>query len=116
MIHAEFKSDDNGLHMTIKGHAGQAPAGQDIVCSAVSILANMAARFAMTEEKCGSFKEQPLIKLEEGDTEVSVNPIEEKQGAFAFAYSFLELGFDSIAQAYPEYVELKTFGQTSQKV
>ena len=53
MIQAVF----DGAHVTVCGHAGHAPAGQDIVCAAVSALVYaLAGRLRETGrlERCGA--------------------------------------------------------------
>ena len=43
MIKIEMMDTDKGYSLAASGHAGYAPAGQDIVCAAVSVLAQTLA-------------------------------------------------------------------------
>lgn len=38
MVHIHYSRDGNEHHLQITGHAGYAPAGQDIVCAGISAL------------------------------------------------------------------------------
>ena len=70
MVDVTFKPSESKL--TIKGHAGAAEKGKDIVCSAVSILAYQIA-YAV-EESRDMLEEEPVIHIEAGDVLVSCIP------------------------------------------
>lgn len=67
---------ERGKHrLILKGHAGAGEAGQDPICSALTILAYTYAQSCIdaVEFKCAK-KDSVVTKFEPGDIEVSVEP------------------------------------------
>lgn len=81
-VHAELTGID------IRGHAGYAPAGQDIVCAAASILALTLA------DVCDGAE----IEREDGHMRI--------RGGDPTAIMFAARGFRLLSEAYPEFVEV----------
>jgi uncharacterized protein YsxB (DUF464 family) len=83
------------LHrLSIKGHAGQAEKGRDIVCAAVSALA-----FALLGYLIANNAQIDAIQADDGEIGIDCRGGDE---AFAMAVT----GFTQIAEAHPQYVEL----------
>ncbi len=86
--------------LSATGHAGYAPVGQDIVCSAVSILFFTLAN-ALSDSGVGELD----VKLDPGDSTItcicSCNDIE-VESLFKFAMVGLEL----LEEQYPDNVEI----------
>ena len=81
--------DSNQCHLFVEGHAEYAPKGQDIVCAAVSALAQTLAAHPC----CGS-------RVDNGRIHVWANrPMQEIFKAF-------EIGFCAMAHQYPEHVQI----------
>lgn len=78
--------------LRLRGHAGYGPAGQDIVCAAVTILAETLAQFA------------PVARLGPGEAEFAWGP--ENQGAAEFALT----GLRRLAADYPQCLRLVSAG------
>ena len=74
MIKIIYEADPEGgkLTMRAEGHAGYAPAGQDIVCAAVSCLMQTLAYSAAEDEHTSSCiyqgKDGPVVSVEAGDS------------------------------------------------
>ncbi len=81
--------------MTLRGHAGYAPRGQDIVCAAVSAL--VYALVAALEEK-GAVRE---VHMQPG--QVSVAGAEGCEAEFRM----IHCGLAQLAARYPQYVHLE---------
>jgi uncharacterized protein YsxB (DUF464 family) len=113
MLNVAFEEKDGKLTLTLKGHAGQAIFGKDIVCSAASILAYTVAQFVHTAEGKGELVLRPVIKLEEGDATVSCEPYAVSYATIKGMYLFAEVGFKLLANNYPLFVKLKEFGTDS---
>ena len=111
MVTVTFEKKNNKLTLTLKGHAGQAEIGKDIVCASCSILAYTVARFVKAAEIEGDLIASPIVKLESGDTVISCEPAEEVYKMMQDIYMFAEVGYDLLAHNYPQFVELKPFGQ-----
>ena len=115
MIKASFtRTEDKTLLFKIDGHAGQDNSGHDIVCSAASILAyTLAQTMRYIKEKQG-FEAKPVIHLNEGNATILVRPKEEYEGEVLQTFFTIEVGYSLLAQNYPQYVELKPFGEAKQ--
>ena len=88
------------LTMRAEGHAGYAPAGQDIVCAAVSCLMQTLAYSAAEEEHTSSCiyqgKEGPVVNVEAGDSVLMRDKFE-----------LVADGLTLLAEQYPENVNFK---------
>lgn len=102
MIKIIYVADPEGgkLTMRAEGHAGYAPAGQDIVCAAVSCLMQTLAYSAAEDEKTSSCiyqgEEGPVLNVEAGDSVLMRDKFE-----------LVADGLDLLAEQYPENVNFK---------
>ena len=110
MLNVAFEEKDGMLTLELKGHAGQADIGHDIVCASCSILAYTVAQLVTNAKGMGELKSLPEIKLEVGEGIISCEPTEESYSAIKSAYLFAEVGYNLLAHNYPQFVELKMFG------
>lgn len=112
MLQVSFtRVEDKSLLFKIDGHAGQNDKGHDIVCSAASILAYTLAQTMRYIEAQGGLEVKPIIKLNEGHAFILVRPTEDYEGEVMQSFFTVEVGYSLLAQNYPQYVELKPFGQ-----
>ena len=102
MIKIIYEADPEGrnLAMRAEGHAGYAPAGQDIVCAAVSCLMQTLAYSAAEDEHTSSCiyqgKDGPVVSVETGDSVLMRDKFE-----------FVADGLTLLAEQYPENVSFK---------
>ena len=102
MIKIIYVADPEGgkLTMRAEGHAGYAPAGQDIVCAAVSCLMQTLAYSAAEDEHTSSCiyqgEEGPVLNVEAGDSVLMRDNFE-----------LVADGLDLLAEQYPENVNFK---------
>lgn len=102
MIKIIYEADPEGgkLTMRAEGHAGYAPAGQDIVCAAVSCLMQTLAYSAAEDEHTSSCiyqgKDGPVVSVETGDSVLMRDKFE-----------LVADGLTLLAEQYPENVSLK---------
>ncbi len=80
--------------ITVSGHAGYAPAGQDIVCAAVSALTYALAGYL---EETG--------QAARSDIRRGYADIEGAEGCGA-AFALVRCGMEQLAAAYPSCVEM----------
>ena len=113
MIHASFKRDEGSkaIIMTVKGHAGMDNTGHDIVCASASILAYTVAQYLQYVHDRGGLQKKPRIDMKGGDALIVAKPTEEFEGEVLNAFFVAEVGFSLLANNYPQYVELKMFGE-----
>ena len=111
MVRISFEQRNSKLTLKIKGHAGQAEKGNDIVCASCSILAYIVAQFVREAEYKRNLKSTPEIKLESGDTVISCEPTDNILYEMQNMYLFAEKGYILLSNSFPQYVELIPFGQ-----
>lgn len=114
MIKVQFITDKPGgsIILKLKGHAGYAEEGKDIVCAGATILAYTVAQTAkfMYEEK--ALRKKPTIRLDPGDAEVVMKPKKEYYAEALHTYFVAQVGYSLLAHNYPQYVEVKSFGES----
>lgn len=98
---------DGSRNLQMQGHAGSAPRGQDLICAAVSTLALTLGRAAALMEEEEMLARPAQVKLEAGDTAISVLPRREWASSADAIFWTILLGLSRLAQAYPQYVQLK---------
>ena len=102
MIKIIYEEDPEGgkLTMRAEGHAGYAPAGQDIVCAAVSCLMQTLAYSAAEDERTSSCiyqgKDGPVVSVQASDSVLMRDKFE-----------LVADGLDLLAEQYPENVDFK---------
>lgn len=102
MIKIIYVADPEGgkLTMRAEGHAGYAPAGQDIVCAAVSCLMQTLAYSAAEDEHTSSCiyqgKDGPVVNVETGNSVLMRDKFE-----------LVADGLTLLAEQYPENVSFK---------
>lgn len=112
MIRASFEKEEGKfLSLCIEGHAGQAEKGKDIVCSAASILAYTVAQTITQMHKQGWLKKKPHINLKEGKGLITCIPNEGYFDECLMAFFVAEVGYTLLANNYPQFVEVKMFGE-----
>ena len=110
MIKATFKEKDGVFKMKIDGHSGFASKGNDIVCSAASILACTVGQIVDQAWINGSLQDKPKIRLREGKGYIACKPTEDGYLHVREAYKFAEVGFILLAYNYPQNVDVIMFG------
>lgn len=113
MIKISFSRDGETISLRVNGHAGQAEMGQDIVCASASILAYTVAQTLQYIDAQGGLKERPHLNLKSGYAEIICKPTEEYAGEVLQTFFVAEVGYTLLAHNYPQYVELKMFGETA---
>lgn len=106
MITVEFSHKDRMASLHVKGHAGAAEVGKDLVCASASILAytlGQSVEFLHREGKVN----KPKLSLKEGDATIRCRAKDD----IAFAelsnvYWVIENGYLLLAKNFPEYVEI----------
>ena len=95
--------------MAVSGHAGAAKKGEDIVCSASSILAYTVAQTLQFMYEEGGLQEKPNLKMDEGDFVITVKTKPETYAEALHTFFVAQVGFHLLSQSYPQYVELEPF-------
>ena len=113
MVKAEFRKDDGSgvISLTVKGHAGVAEAGRDLICASASILTYTAAQVSWQMYQQRRLKTRPRIRLDSGDAHIVVKPKGDAFGEAIHSFSIVQVGFSLLAANYPDFVGLTSFGE-----
>lgn len=105
MIKIEMMDMDKGYSLAASGHAGYAPAGQDIVCAAVSVLAQTLANKVEAAARSGRLL---TSCVQHGETFVVQALPKPGPNALMVAswFDFVEEGLRALAEEHPDNVEL----------
>jgi len=103
MTHVNVLIDENNIHIDCRGHSGYANAGADIVCSGISTL--MYSFCAL----CMDLDEEKLVMVDNCTMEdgVALIDVYDQWGILACPLRMLRIGIESIAEQYPQNIELK---------
>ena len=106
MITVKYKPDSNCL--TIKGHAGYAEPGKDIICASASmIFYNLCAMLRQYPAEAFSMPlEMKMAKGKRGVTSVKCKPSAAYETWIDHDFLYALTGFQTLAGNYPEYVNL----------
>lgn len=89
--------------VTVKGHAGTAPKGQDLVCAAASCLVLTLAEDVRKLEEIGAVH-SCSIRLEEGDAEIRCEPVSNMRSTIRIIYESVLPGFGVLEQLHKDAV------------
>ena len=109
MITARFyqKPDNGSIHMTLKGHAGTAPKGEDLVCSAATMLAYTVAQAVQFLYEKGQLKKKPKIHITDGSATIIATPTEEGYAPVLHTFWVAQCGIHVLQHNYPQNVKLE---------
>lgn len=101
-----YNRDKRECSLTVKGHAGQADVGHDIICASASILAYTIAQVIKSMEHHGDLIEPPTIELENGDATIVCRAKDDYLFSEMMQDFFvIRIGYLLLEQNYPLYVE-----------
>ena len=107
MIEVRFSvSEDKTVSMDMKGHAGSAPKGEDLICASATTLVYTVAQAMTFYEQQGFLAEKPKIKIREGKASIHVVPKEEYRAETLHSFWVAQCGAHTLACNYPEAVSL----------
>ena len=96
----------NGTSLSLQGHAGSAPYGQDLICAAVTALVYaLGARLKELEEQDG-FEKPLVIRLEPGDAQICAIAKAEYQAEVMADFRLICSGLKLLQIHYPNQIEV----------
>ena len=99
--------DKRECSLLVKGHAGQAEIGNDIVCASASILTYTLAQIVLFADEDGELAETPTVDLKSGDATISFRSKNDEIFANMLPTIFtISVGYRLLAQEHPQYVKL----------
>ena len=111
MIKVKFSydKDKRECSLCLKGHAGQAEIGKDIICSSATILAYTIAQVIKAMEHHGDLVEPPTIDLENGDATIVCRAKDDYIfSEIMQSFFVIRTGYALLAHNYPQYVQIIT--------
>ena len=105
-IHFWQEKDNGTIHMKVKGHAGTAPRGEDLVCASATMLVYTVAQAVSFMHEQGQLEEKPHIKIREGKAVVVARPKEDFLAETLHTFWVAQCGAHLLAKNYPEAVSL----------
>lgn len=95
--------------ITIEGHAGSAPLGEDLVCAGCSVLLHTLITNVMHWRDQGYLMDHQ-IQEDEGHGQVSYTPKSRWKNILAAITEAICVGFQRLAEDYPEHVSYTRLG------
>ena len=106
MIRAKLYEKDGSVGLKIKGHAGSAPRGEDLICASATMLAYTVAQVVKIMETNGRLARKPRIKIRQGRAEVIATPTEEAYQETVHAFWVAKCGLEVLSHNYPGCVKV----------
>ena len=107
MISVRFYQKPSGsIHMTVRGHADAAPKGEDIICSAATMLAYTVAQAMQFMYENEQLKMKPKIHFADGEAVIIATPKEETYAEVLHTFWVAQCGAHVLAHNYPQHVRL----------
>ena len=110
MIQVTIGDRDGVLWLSMAGHAGAAPKGQDIVCAAATMLMYTAAQAALDMGSRGELQTSPSVKLDDGSAGVAFRPKKEAMEKGRLVLDVIRRGLEVLGKRYPENVAIYVLG------
>lgn len=110
MIKIRLVSNDKKEFLSFEaaGHAGNSNRGQDIVCSAVTILLKTVVLSLKENEKKATNLKTEVVAEEVGYLKVRVETFSDKDRPLLFyLFEFLTIGLMAIKEEYPDCLDLQ---------
>lgn len=94
----------DGTALTLQGHAGGAPFGQDLVCAAISGLAYALAQRVREWEEQGALARPPAISLQSGNARICADPRPGDRDRVLEDFQLVKSGLRLLQQHCPEQI------------
>ena len=89
--------------VTVNGHAGSAPYGEDLVCAAVSGLVYALDANIRRLQSMGVVRDV-VITAESGKAEIACKCRRKHEATVTLIYDAICLGFSELEEEYPQYI------------
>lgn len=106
MIRIKYNRKLNTLKM--KGHAGSAEEGKDLICAAATTLAYTLAQNLKIAERQGCVEDLEII-LEPGDARISCRPTDDLETVQCM-FETVRTGFLLLEGNYPDFIKFSEVG------
>ena len=114
MIKVKLSQNDEKktLSLRLKGHAGQAEVGKDVICASATMLAYTVAQMVKYMENDNKVTRKSTIRLKKGNIEITCHcKTDEGYAEALHTYFMAQVGYSLLAHNYPQYVALNSLGE-----
>lgn len=112
MVKIVFSQQDDDMSISLQGHAGTAPKGEDLVCAAVTMLTYTAAQAAMDFLAADKLRREPTVSLASGDCVVTICPKETAKAEANAVWRTLLHGYQLLESSYQKAVSVYLIGDS----
>lgn len=107
MINVKYQRIYNKL--TVEGHADSAPKGEDLVCSAASILVHTLSANVGNMVNAG-IAVNPETDIRDGYAKIRCRAVRGHENTVASIFQAVCVGFEILADKFPDYISFKIMG------
>lgn len=107
MVKILYIHTGTGFLIQTEGHAGAAPKGEDLVCSAVSILLYTAAQRCLEHYSEEQLQQWPITELESGCNRIAADARKDCVNKVRETFETVMTGMRLLAKQYPQYVAVQ---------
>lgn len=94
------------LSLAMRGHAGCAENGRDLVCAACSILAHTLCKMVGDGARKEMFYTAPITHIASGEALIACAPRADFYEEMLHAYYMAQVGLSLLQREYPDSIEL----------
>ena len=105
------ETETGSISLSIKGHAGAAETGKDIICASASILVYTAAQLVEGYGKSNMLNSKPILIIKKGRATVTCSPKKRYYDEVKHSFYVVQAGLSLLAYNYPQYITLEMFGK-----
>lgn len=111
MVKATFQhiKAQNAYVAEVKGHAGFAELGKDVVCAGASMYAMGLAQSVLQMRQAGKLQKIPNVRVKNGEVFVVAKPKPEHEAELRHYFYMAQVGFRLLQEAYPDHLSLKMY-------
>lgn len=110
-VQFDFDKENKSISLKVKGHAGQANPGRDIVCAAASILDFTVAQMVKDIYKRKGLRKKPVLNMRNGDSAILCKPKEDCMDETLHVFFVAQTGYQLLSHNYPQFVKVSVFGK-----
>lgn len=115
-VEFSYSKKKQTVTLSIKGHAGAGPKGEDNVCASISILGYTFAKDIYDMKLDKRLKKEPIIELDDGNFYISARARADDFAAALHSLFVIMKGFVLLENKYPEFVHIKRFDEAGKPV
>ena len=109
MITARFyqQPSQGSIHMTLSGHSGAAPKGEDLICASATMMAYTVAQAIQFMYEQDKLVKKPKIHITDGAATIIATPKEDAMAETLHTFWVAQAGIHVLAHNYPQNVRLE---------